>query len=376
MKTTKLFLLIILILCATALVGCTASHSHRYSWAFDDNPDLAFQYCKTCLYIRNFEESYSVPIKLKSEIKGLGTYTSHIPFTVEVDSGIYDYGEEFDIRLKVSVPSSSAEDGPLFVKLVESPYYEIVSDGEYIVEDFGTQDSPYQTHNFTFRVKPTNTSLMLESFDFKIKFNLSETGAKSLYYGIKASDFWYYDQNSEYFYGFKVLKFINNSDGMLISDSAKSDSYMRTFFDGLNRDLINGVIDKDTYMDRFYEYCLKDSYQIRSRCLSIQEGIEVYTYLSKNIRAEFKVTDSYERFNSLFQNEENYEESRAELAKILVGILYENNYITREEYDREIELIENNDITYASTYYENYRDIPSYMKKYFEDNCIDMFYEE
>lgn len=370
MTKIKLLIVVLTVILVLALTGC--EHRHDYRWAFGDNLDLAFQYCAECLYIRDLEQTYSDPVDARSEsIGGDVNIASPIYFVAEAASGIHNYGEEFNISLDVTIPRGFNAGGPVYVRLAESPYFEIVGDSVQVVSDPGdiTKENKYQ---FTFRVRPISPTRLPESVNFQIKFIPTDECIQYLSYEPESGDWWYYDPSEEYFYGYKKLTFMNDSLGMLICDNTIPYGTTLLFYDSINRELMNGYIDKDTYIDRAYEYSLKNSVNVIDKGGYYKTGVGTFEYLSPNIRAEFRITKSYEQFHSLYTNQENQQESRAELAKILVGILYKNAHITKEQYDNEIRMIEEKPIganDYISYYY-----CP--IKSYYQENRIDYSYVE
>lgn len=370
MTKRKLLLAVITILLVLALTGC--EHKHDYRWAFGDNLDLAFQYCADCLYIRDLDKTYSDPVEAKSQSTGGDVnITSPIYFVAEAESGIHNYGEEFNISLEVTMPHGFNAGGPVYVRLAESPYFEIVGDAMQEAIDTG-ELTHYNKYQLTFRVKPTSPTHLPEGFNFQIKFNPTDECKQDLSYHPEDGDWWYYNPSEEYFYGYKKLTFMNDSLGMLICDNTLPYGTTLLFYDSINRELLNGYIDKDTYIDRAYDYSLEDSANIINQGRDYKTGVGTFEYLSPNIRAEFELTKSYKEFDSLWANQENRQESRAELAKILVGILYENEHITKEQYDNEIKTIEEKPIganDYVSYYY-----CP--IRSYYEENRIDYYYAE
>jgi hypothetical protein len=358
----KLILLIIL-LATLMLSGC--EHNHDYKWVMGSSPSLAFEMCDSCFHVRNIEEEYSSPVVSKSVVGGPEAFlSSDIDFVAEVDSGIYDYNEEFDIRLTVSMYTSYVKEGPLYVKLAESPYYEIVGDSEFIVSDFGNQDSREQVNEFVFRVKPTNQCSSVEAFDFKIKFTPTDQLKLSPYENYA----WYRSPDEEYFYGFYKLSFINDSVGMLINDG---EGKTKTFYDSINREYKNGTLDKDSYIDRLYEYNLNDSVNLEVSYVNGKASQPYFKYSSKNIRAEFYLKEDLEYLISLF--DDRTEEPSDILSKKLINILYENGYITEEEYKNEIKYIENNP-TSRRSYIIYHQFIP--FSLYVKMNQVDFIYED
>ena len=364
LKKMKNRLILLIILLATLMLsGC--EHNHDYKWVMGSSPSLAFEMCDSCFHVRNIEEEYSSPVVSKSVVGGPEAFlSSAIDFVAEVDAGMYGYNEEFDIRLTVSMYASYVKEGPLYVKLAESPYYEIVGDSEFIVSDFGNQDSREQVNEFVFRVKPTKQCNLLEFFDFKIKFTPTDQLKLSPYENYA----WYCSPDEEYFYGFNKLSFINDSVGMLINDG---EGKTKAFYDSINREYKNGTLDKDSYIDRLYEYNLNDSVNLEVSYVNNKTSQPYFKYSSKNIRAEFYLKDDLEYLISLF--DDRTEEPSDILSKKLINILYENGYITEEEYKNEIKYIENKPTSRRSyIIYDQFIPFSLYVKR----NQVDFTYKD
>lgn len=384
MKTTKLFLLIILILCATALVGCEHIHEfsckphvdgghyyicncgetkndirkiHEFEWKDISSYETAYRECYLCGYREYQKDFYKNRVQSVSSHSGDPGTSSPIGFVVEAESGMYGYGEVFSIALELTIPRVYVADGFIYVKLAESPYFEIIGDGVQKANktDEGTSENKYQ---LTFKIKPTNPCHLLQGFDFKIKFNPTDEAIEDMSEEGNGEWGWYYDSSAEYFYGFKEMQFINDSKGMLISDWDR-----RLFYDSINRELLSGVIDRDTYIDRLVEFNTLDSVLIQTT------SGNTLRYISKKLRAEIIVGEEYNHFFDY----DNFSDIRQDVFDKIFDTLLSNGLITHEQYEAEQEYISERGFCQKAqnTYYEF---IP--IAEYYKENFYQIKYND
>ena len=157
MKKIKVLLLFTVALIVLMLSGCVDEHTHDFKYKPDGGGhiyacdcgevkgdrlihafewkdvliyDTAYRECNLCGYKEYQKNLNKNPVKSVSAVTGDPGDISEVYFVAEVDSGIYDYNEEFDIRLRVVIKNYYFNEGPLHVKLAESPYFEIVGEEE------------------------------------------------------------------------------------------------------------------------------------------------------------------------------------------------------------------------------------------------------
>ena len=334
--------------------------SHSFVWGDTSSFDTAFRVCNKCGYKEYQKDLNKSPVESVSSIDGDPGEICPIYFKAEVDSGIYGYGDEFEIRLAVTIPNSYFGGGSLFVKLEESPYFEVIGDGEYEVNNFFLSATGSQTHSFIFKLKATNPSAVPEAFDFKIKFKPTDECINSIQHYSK-DGMWYYDPDSEYFFGFRQLMFMSDSVGIIVSDWSQ-----KLFYDSINREFLSGIIDRDTYIDRLVEYNTEDRVYVNPT------GQNLVQYMSKNIRAEVKLGEEYSHF---FDLGTDFEGICRIVAETVLEILRENGLITSEQYEAEKSYISEKGYCYGLkyTYYELIP-IEEYVKNNFYN--IKYYFEE
>ena len=370
MKTAKLFVLIILILCATALVGCIDLHTHNYSWVFGENPDLAFEICSSCLHIRNVEEEYDSPVSIELENIS-GTYLYPVQVQINIDSGSYDYNDEIEITVLIDQFFDHNQyylGGELRVKIAESEYYEIVGQDEYIVDNFST-DIVNGNCAFKFIIKVTKPCNLLQKIVFNIKIPITDS-----YYagteGLRTGPEWSCSKNEEYNFSVYSLGFMADSKGVILG---KWYYDRRLFFDSVNREYLSGELSKDNYIDRIYEFYYNDSFRVDIHYVNDSANKPYFEYSSKNIRAELYITSNRDYLISLAEEQDNREESRTKLAKLLLKTLYDGRLISEDEYENEIKYIETRDPQIiGSTFLLDYMAPKDYLLK----NNIDYVYVE
>ena len=276
-------------------------------------------------------------------------------YEISVESNKYVYEKEFDVKISLTSQYNNViKDGEFYIKIAESPYYEIVGDREYSNPNFKVLDAEKTPFEFSFRIKATYPCNLLESIKFHIKCNYDLTEAEKVAQG--SGQFVNYDFDEEYFYTISALTFINDSEGIMLGEW---DAKM--FYDSINRDCINGTITKDQYIDRVVEFNTDDR-------VFINKYLDDIIYASKNIRARFTLSNEAEQFVNHIQNGEYIK-----TAEKLLGILLENDYITSEEYIDEIKYISDRGFAEKTkTAYSEYM----LFANYYKDNYYDYHYTE
>ncbi len=399
MKKIKGLVFVLVVLLCLALCGCELLHEHDYQMQFDDtqhylkckcgeikettehsykwvdgeNPETARLECAGCCHILDLESIYTAPLLITpytySGINYGGRSTPSvgpmIEYEIKVDSAKHNYNEEFDIILTLEMWNAYLfNDGPFHVKLMESPYYEIIGQDERIISDFG-KDKRKETPvvDFKFTIKPTNPCNLPNNVEFKIKFEANQSELKREASGYMGSIRWYYDLDDEYFFTINHLTFINDSEGMLLAQNAN-----RAFYLSLNREYLSGTIDKDKYIDRLVEYIFNDTPYV-------DRSYETFTYISKNVRAKLTlgIENGYllDRYHSL--TDENFTEGFTEIIKEALKILLDNNLLSYEEYINELNYISEKGICRRGidVWYDN---IP--FADYVKNNYVEIHYIE
>ena len=85
----------------------------------------------------------------------------------------YSMDETLEITVKM-IENVYAIEGELYIQMEESEYFEIIGDKEIIINDFGSGKycSFAQPLEVKFNIKAIKETCCLESFSFKIKFNI------------------------------------------------------------------------------------------------------------------------------------------------------------------------------------------------------------
>ena len=340
---TKIKLLFAIFVATVILVtfsGCMHTHDHDwiaydFEWVNGDDYQKAYMRCKTCFMRFDPNSFYEDSLTVVSYAEGVPLYGSKIWYVINVDKGKYDYNEEFDISLKITLNRRHVEQGYFYIRLSESPYYEIVGDKEQSV--WFSSEEFQETYTINFRVKAIEQTDFTQRFDFKMKFNKTkafEKEAEEDYCG----KLWYYDPSDEYFYGTKQLAFMNDAGGMYLEDARRC-PYL--FQNSLNREYLAGKIDKDAYVKTMREYEYSDGVytSVMLENSGEYEGTVKCIYGSPTMRVKYNLLRDGEYYSQIKNWFENGEDCHEKLAKLLVGILYEYEYISLEEYQREIKYI-------------------------------------
>lgn len=372
MKKIKLLLVMFVVTIILAILsGC--EHSHDYMWVNGENPKLAFEICKACFHVRDMEKEYSRPLTVGMPDWGsVPAVDPPIGYDIELDSGMYNYNEEINITLNLYFGYPYYiyfSEGDLHVKISESEYYEIVGKDEYIVENFSAERAKEaEKLSYKFTIKATEACKGIESVEFKIKANIDAfwSGTNG---AIGDPAGWYCDKSWDYCFTIFSLGFKSDSQGIILNEYKE-----RLFYDSINREYLSGVLSKDDYIYKFYEYYLDDSVILSVNYVDDNANKPYFKYLSKNIRAEFYLTTSCEYFMSLYNDEENPIESKYELKKRLIKILFDEGYISSEEYECEINYIEERRKGNGYWFFSSYDYIP--IKSYYKENKINYVYVE
>ncbi len=369
MKKMKCLVLTLVMMLCLALCSCEWFHTHDYDWVNGEDYQKAYLRCKTCYMPFDPDKLYDEPVKVEGSIGGDLTFTSLIYYEIYVDSGHFDYGEEFDITLKIEIRRNYIELGEFSVMLSESPYFEFVGDNEQSI--LISEEDYNQFREFKFRIKVTDHCRVPQDFEFRLKFNDNKYFKRDA-----AVDWgqlpWYYLPDEEYFYGFKHLSFINDSHGIFIEDSTRR-AYL--FHNSINREYLAGLLDKDTYIDRVREYVFSNgTYTIAldENTHEIESTVRC-RYLSPNFRAKFNLLMEGNIYRILKDYEDNYENGEALCANMLVDMLYAKGYISYDEYLNELEYIYN-----AKPNLSRFSAYPEMMPiaEYYEEHFYDYTYTE
>ena len=343
-------LLAVVVLLALLLTGCDMilgrEHSHNLIWINGNNPKMAFQFCTGCLRRVNTEDIYgkALTIGMPGGDYEDGSIDAPIGYDIELDSGMYEYGEEININLKkyFGYPYYTYfSNGDLHVKIAESEYYEIVGRDEYVVEDFNSEKAKdTKKISYKFTIKATEACSTEESVEFKIKANFDEAYWRGMTtVKVDSPKGWLYDNSQEYSFSIYSLGFKTDSLGIILGENSEV-----IFYDSINREYLNGILSKDDYACKVYEYCLKDrpivDIDYDADLIGRITNESYFIYKTKYIRAEFYFTTNRDYFMSLYDDKENPVESDIELKKGLIKILYDEGYISSEEYECEINYIE------------------------------------
>ena len=371
MKKIKCLVLTLVMLLCLLLCSCEWFHTHDYDWVNGEDYQKAYLRCKTCYMPFDPDKLYDEPVKVEGSIGGDLTFTSLIYYEIYVDSGHFDYGEEFDITLKIEIRRNYIELGKFSVMLSESPYFEFVGDNEQSI--LISEEDYNQFREFKFRIKATDHCRVPQDFEFRLKFNDNKYFKRDA-----AEDHgplpWYYLPDEEYFYGFKHLSFISDSQGIFIDDST---SIRSLFYNSVNREYLEGLIDKDTYMDRVHKYVFSDgTYTVALDENTHEiEGTVRCRYLSPSFYAKFNLLMEESAYLTLKDYMDNYEDGEVRCASMLIGMLFENGYITFEEYQKELDYISNNEPNVYNMYkYTSYEMMP--IAEYYKEHFYDYTYVE
>ena len=338
------------------------TYHHTYEWINGEDPTLASLECAECDWVYDYEKEFNKPVLVVPRGGGGGepAMAPIMSYQISTEKGIYNIGEEFEITLSLNLNDSNLLDGPFHVKLAKSPYYEIVGDDEYVIEDFcisdyrGKKDSIV---DFKFKVRAIASSELPRPFEFKIKCNAKHEELE--YYRTNYIDVeGYYDSSEEYFITICDLRFIMNSGNILLSQKP-----FDLFFASINNKYASCEISKDEYIRKCTEYLYFGSAAIK------RYDSNRYSYYSKNIRAFFTLSDEYsyldEYFNSNKPTDSSFDpylEGYSITANVLLDILLEKDLISDAEYENEKKYINESGVTTA----QYSRTIPDYIIPFYD----------
>ena len=338
MRKTKTFILIAMVVLMLLLSGCEIvserEHNHNLIWINGNNPKMAFQFCTGCLRRIDTEDIYkkALTIGMSDRVYHDGDIDAPIGYDIELDSGMYEYGEEINITLNLYFGYPYYvffNDGDLHVKIADSEYYEIVGNDEYIEEDFNSEKAKdIKKISFKFTIKATEACKTEESVEFKIKANFDEAYWRGMTtVKVDSPTGWIYDSSEEYSFSIYSLGFKTDSLGIILGEKSKV-----IFYDSINREYLSGILSKDDYVYKVYEYYLKDCPIARSHHY-LNDGYDdpYFEYCSKYIRAKIYLTTSRDYYMSLYNDTENPVESYIELKKGLQDDIISLRYANSEE---------------------------------------------
>ena len=353
----------------------TDPEKHDYKWVDENNRETTRKECVTCGAVLNQDALYTDPIVLNlNSIYGNyidGALMPLIPYEIRVDSGRLDYNEEFDIHLNLKVGRyycGYIAEGPLYVKLEESPYYEVIGESEYITPDFSNhEDRDTLSLDFKFTVKATAPTKIIEQFKFKIKFTPHESFWEEAPFLSLGEDSFYCNTEEEYFFTISALNFMSDSQGIIMGAGSP-----RLYYDSINREYLSGAIKSyDDYVTRVFECITKDIPHLQMRPADAYNKNRC-SYLSKNIIAAFYLEESfdsiYEKYSSEIQTD------KKEAAKELIEILYSQGLINSDQYEEEVEYIDSNVLGTTSNYSIDYDEIID--PDLFKERIIKYVYDE
>ena len=270
--------------------------------------------------------------------------SSLIDYEINIDKKDGNFNEEIKVSIKLFMISDFLNyffDGPLYIKLDESLYYEIVGNNEFIVHDFNTEEyflsNTRKTIGVTFIIKPLEYSFFVNHLNIRIKFNTDVDYLRKHYLFNNDSNF-YVDLSKEYFLNIPNLVYVINSNGIHFSGFSNLDSMGdikdELFYSCLNDEYNEKNIYEEDYINYVYEYITDKKVYIKFMDLND------IRYVSKNIRAHFILSEDY---SYLIENKINAEYDV--IAKELIYILYESGEINLDLYNKEIQYISENKIT-------------------------------
>ena len=323
----------------------TDPEKHDYKWVDESNREATRKECVTCGVVLNQDALYTDPIVLNlNSIYGNyidGALMPLIPYEIRVDSGRLDYNEEFDIHLNLKVGRyycGYIAEGPLYVKLEESPYYEVVGKSEYITPDFSNhEDRDTLSLDFKFTVKATAPTEIIEQFKFKIKFTPHESFWEEAPFLSLNEHYFYCNTDEEYFFTVSALNFMIDSQGIIMGAWNP-----QLFYDSINREYLSGAIKSyDDYVTRIFTCITEDMPHLQMRPADAYNRNSC-GYLSKNIIASFYLDESFDSMYDKYSSERQMDKKEA--AKELMGILYSQGHINSDQYEEEIKYIDSQDV--------------------------------
>ena len=353
----------------------TDPEKHDYKWVDESNREATRKECVTCGAVLNQDALYTDSIVLNlNSIYGNyidGALMPLIPYEIRVDSGRFDYNEEFDIYLTLRVGRyycNFIAEGPLYVKLQESPYYEVVGKSEYITPDFSNhEDRDTLSLDFKFTVKATAPTEIIEQFKFKIKFTPHEDFEKEAPFLSLNEHYFYCNTEEEYFFTISALNFMSDSQGIIMGAWNP-----QLFYDSINREYLSGAVKSyDDYVTRIFTCITEDTPHLQMSPAD-KYNRNSCGYLSKNIIAAFYLEESFDSMYEKYSSE--IPTYKKEVAKELIEILYSQGHINSDQYEEEVEYIDSNVLGTTSNYSIDYDEIID--PDLFKERIIKYVYDE
>ncbi len=296
---------------------------------------------------------------------GLGTM---FEYTITLESTEYELGEEIKLNLSLSRGDLLVKyiaDGNVHIKLMESPYYEIVGDGELVITDFddpkymnGIFSEAKEQIKYTFTVKVNEPTVLAQKLVFKAKF----TPTKNLER--------YNLPDEEYFYAMREIDFLADNTGVMFSGY----SYAKYLNDG---EYYSAEFLFNQSLEREYKYgvplselthraaCLAGGYEIGLSAESKRAEQPIIYYMSPNLSLEVWHLYNEPMFEKFY--ELSHTDTKGAAAALL-GILVEEGYITDEEYSREKALLEQFEVgrIYSDDLHSYFHFVPADQREFYE----------
>ena len=311
------------------------TYHHTYEWINGEDPTLASLECAECDWVYDYEKEFNKPVLVVPRGGGGGepAMAPIMSYQISTEKGIYNIGEEFEITLSLNLNDSNLLDGPFHVKLAKSPYYEIVGDDEYVIEDFCASDYRGKKDSivdFKFKVRAIAPSDLPHSFEFKIKCNANQQHFEyyTVYKDKRLGIPYYSDFSEDYFITILAMSFRTSEKDIIIGENSN-----KFFFDSMNRQYISSNLSKEDYVKRYYERATLDMPSIICFDSEDKYNRDCISYVSKNIRARLYLTNSFDLLSKKY--EKNNATSDKEIALEVIEILFSNNILTKSQYESE-----------------------------------------
>ena len=273
---------------------------------------------------------------------------------VRTEKNEYKLGDEVNLELSLFFRGEGDLqkfflDGPIYVKIEESSYFDITSEIEQIYINFSYDKNVLDSSNnqirFKFKIIPKlETKELYKHLIFKLKANFDfEKAMEYNPYWALYPDFYreVLNQDDEYFFMFSSIIYLIDEDGIHFINNVINETLPygigdseKVFYDRLNTKYEKGIITEDEYILILRRYICNDQIYVN---YNVSDNT-IY-YLSENIRADFINSHNNSALVEKYNNK-LYDE----LAKELILILYENKYINKELYDLELNNITNNHV--------------------------------
>lgn len=295
--------------------------------------------------------------------------------SIDIEKDHYNYNEVFTMKYTIhgytidGITSDHVADDKVLDFKIVSDKFEFLSPTEYHF-DLQTDVSIYENVlsfgneqkdtifpiEMELKLKAIQKCDLVESIQILLKFPLKENFKENLinFYDSGEIYKWMQYELTKDFSWIERVYFINDDLGTLLVDLSKKFAYPNSniyssspiivdaeteiMYRSLNRLYSNDLISKNDYMKRLICYFTSKRTYLGWIGTYIQDKhIVLYEYYSKNFRAKFKLNDEYDYLLELYQKDQ---ESRIQVTKELLKILYEENKITLEEYQNEITMID------------------------------------